>query len=172
MYIPIILGTARQGRMSERPAIWLNAELKKANIDTEIIDVRDYRIEATDNTAKIPQAIKLAEKIKKADALIIVSPEYNYSYPGELKMMMDMLFSDYKGKVVGLCGVSAGGFGGVRCIEHLKLLCVSLRMFPIREAMFFSSVQNIFTHDGKLQDDSQIPKLAKFLDELKGAIKK
>ena len=73
MYIPIILGTARKGRQSEKVANFVLAETKKKNLDSEILDVRDYRIEATDNTEEIPQAEKLSKKIKKADAIIIVS---------------------------------------------------------------------------------------------------
>ncbi len=93
MYIPIILGTARKDRQSERVAQFILRKTLVKNTESEILDVRDYRIEATDNTGQIPQAKKLAKKIKKAVALIIVSPEYNHSYPGELKMMLDVLYS-------------------------------------------------------------------------------
>ena len=80
-------------------------------MESEIIDVRDYLTEATDNTGDSPQAKELAGKITKADGLIIVSPEYNHGYPGELKMMLDMIYEEYTSKPVGFCGVSAGGSG-------------------------------------------------------------
>jgi len=92
MYIPIILGTAREGRQSEKVAKFMLQETLKTGLETEIIDVHDFRIKATDNTEKSPLAKKLAEKVNKVDGFIIVSPEYNHGYPGELKMMLDMLY--------------------------------------------------------------------------------
>jgi len=101
MYIPIILGTAREGRQSEKVADFILHETLNSGLESEIIDVRDYRVEATDNTGELPQAKKLLEEISKADGLIIVSPEYNHGYPGELKMMLDMLYEEYSAKPVG-----------------------------------------------------------------------
>jgi NAD(P)H-dependent FMN reductase len=110
MYIPVILGTARQGRQSEKAARFILREALAASLESEIIDVRDHRIAATDNTGSSPQAQRLAEKVKRADGFIIVSPEYNHGYPGELKMMLDMLFWAYAKKPVGICGKSAWPF--------------------------------------------------------------
>src|SRR3989338_3025803 len=112
MFIPVILGTAREGRQSEKVAALVFKEAGRV-FDTELVDVRDFRISATDNTQKSALAKKLSEKAERADGFIIVSPEYNFSYPGELKMMLDMLYQQYEKKQVGFCVVSAGNFGGV-----------------------------------------------------------
>jgi NAD(P)H-dependent FMN reductase len=172
MYIPIILGTARQGRQSEKVANFMWQEISKAGLDSEIIDVRDYRIIATDNTGELPETKKLAIKINRAEALIIVSPEYNHGYPGELKMMLDMLYKEYTAKPVGFCGVSAGGLGGARVVEQLRLVAVEFHMLPIREALYFSMVQNLFAADGTINDQSYHKRAQVFLDELVGYVKK
>jgi len=166
MYIPIILGTARQGRQSEKVANFMLSETIKAGLQSEIIDVRDYRIEATDSTGELPQAKKLAEKITKADGLIIVSPEYNHGYPGELKMMLDMLYKEYFYKPVGFCGVSIGILGGARVIEQLRLVSIEFHMMPIREALYFSTVQNLFDEKGNIKDESYFKRVETFLNEL------
>ena len=166
MYIPIILGTARQGRQSEKVANFMLAETAKAGLQSEIIDVRDYRIEATDSTGESPQAKKLAEKITKADGLIIVSPEYNHGYPGELKMMLDMLYKEYFSKPVGFCGVSIGILGGSRAVEQLRLVSIEFHMLPIREALYFSTVQNLFDEKGNIKDESYSKRVETFLNEL------
>lgn len=166
MYIPIILGTAREGRQSEKVSNFLFEEIIKNKIESEILDVRDYRIEATDNTGKLSQAQKLSEKINKADALIIVSPEYNHGYPGELKMMLDMLYKEYANKKVGFCGVSIGGFGGTRVVEQLRLISIGYGMLPIREAVYFSTVQNLFDENGKIKDESYHNKVQGLINEL------
>jgi NAD(P)H-dependent FMN reductase len=166
MYIPIILGTAREGRQSEKVAHFMLKELLKVNLESKIIDVRDYRIEATDGSGESSQAKKLAEKINKADSLIIVSPEYNHGYPGELKMMLDLLYKEYAQKPVGFCGVSAGGLGGARVVEQLRQVVIELHMMPIREALYFSVVQNLFAENGEIKDESYYKKVEVFLNEL------
>ena len=166
MYIPIILGTARAGRQSEKVANFVLKEVIKNNLESEIIDVRDYRTSATDNTHESEQAKKLSEKISKADGLIIVSPEYNHGYPGELKMMLDLVYKEYTGKPVGFCGVSAGGLGGARVVEQLRQVVIELHMVPIREALYFPMVQNLFNETGDMKDDSYDSRIKMFLDEL------
>lgn len=154
MNIPVILGTARVGRYSEKVANYVVAQVKKAGLTTELIDVRDHRLAATDNLVEIPQAKNLADKIRKADALIIVMPEYNHGFPGELKMMLDMLYEEYEGKPVGFCGVSAGALGGARGVQLLKLVCSGVGMYPVKEGVYFSNVQQLFDQAGNINDTS------------------
>jgi len=172
MYIPIILGTARKGRYSDKVAKFILEQIKKADFDSEILDVRDYRIGATDNTEEIPMAKKLESKIKKADGIIIVSPEYNHAYPGELKMMLDMLYKQYKNKPLGICGVSAGGMGGARVVEQLGQVAIAFGMLPINGALYFSNVQNLFDENDKIKDDSYFKRTEKFFKGLKELINK
>jgi NAD(P)H-dependent FMN reductase len=175
MYVPVILGTAREGRQSEKAAKYMLQEAKKSGLESEIIDVRDYRTTASDNTQSLPEAKKLAEKISRADALIIVSPEYNHGYPGELKMMLDLLYQQYAKKPVGFCGVSRGGLGGARAVEQLRLVAAELRMVSIREAIYFSGITDLFDVNGEIKDKSYDSRTKTFLDELvwyAGALKK
>ncbi len=166
MYVPIILGTARKGRQSEKVANFVLGEAKKAELDSEIVDVRDYRIDATDNSGESPQAVKLAEKIKKANALVVVAPEYNFNIPGELKMMLDMLYREYSGLPVGIVAVSAGDFGGVRAAQEMKLICVNFCMKPSCETLFFPKVQEQFDENGKMKNEKYYKRASRFLERL------
>jgi NAD(P)H-dependent FMN reductase len=141
-------------------------EVINGGVESEVLDVRDYRVKATDSTGESAQAKKMAEKINKADALIIVSPEYNHGYPGELKMMLDLLYKEYAQKPVGFCGVSIGGLGGARMVEQLRQVVIELHMVPIREAIYFSIVQNLFDESGKIKDESYHNRVQAFLSEL------
>jgi len=152
MYIPVILGTAREGRQSEKAARFIYDLVQKMGPDTEIVDIREYRIVATDNTGDIPQAKKWREKISRADGLIIVSPEYNHTYPGELKIFLDMLYKEYARKPIALCGVSNGPWGGTRGIQALRLTCIALGMHPILETIYFPFIQERFDDEGKIKD--------------------
>jgi len=166
MYIPVILATARTGRQSEKAARFMLQKVREAGLESEIIDVRDFRIPATDNTETSPQAQALAEKVRRADGFLIVSPEYNHGYPGELKMMLDMLFWDFARKPVGICGVSSGPWGGARMTEQLRQVCLAFHMVPTCEAVYFPRVQELFNEDGSIKGQSQHRTAERLLDEL------
>ncbi|MCI0503599.1 NAD(P)H-dependent oxidoreductase [Candidatus Micrarchaeota archaeon] len=167
MYVPVILGTGREGRQSEKVARFILSEAAARGFESEILDVRDYAQKATDNTGKTAAARKLAEKVKNAAAVIIVSPEYNHGYPGELKMMLDLCYGEYAGKPLGICGVSSGPLGGARMVEQLRLVAVELRMQNMREALYFSSVQDMFDDSGAIKDkEAWGRRTKKFFDEL------
>ena len=95
-----------------------------------------------------------------------MAPEYDHGYPGELKMMLDMLYKEFNRKPVGICGVSAGGTGGVRVVEQLRLVAIEFQMVPIREAIYFSNVHKLFDEEGNITDESYIGQTKSFFEEL------
>lgn len=166
LYIPVILGTARQGRMSEHVANFVLGEVQKQkNVETELIDVRKLPLSLDDagEQIKIPE---FSEQMSRADALVIVTPEYNHGYPGLLKHALDTNLKEYIHKAVGVCGVSAGGFGGTRVIENLLPVLRELGLVAIFWDGNFSNVQKLFDENGKLLDESHIRRMDKFLKEL------
>jgi NAD(P)H-dependent FMN reductase len=172
MYVPVILGTGREGRESEKVARFILGEAKGRGFESEILDAREYAPSKTDNTCSAPRLKEFSEKIKKANALIIVSPEYNHGYPGELKLMLDSLYSEYQGKPLGICGVSAGPLGGARAVEQLRLVAVELRMPILREALYFASVQDLFDESGSIKDaEAWRRRTKKFFDELSSRVR-
>lgn len=166
LFIPVMLGTPRQGRMSEHVARFVSGELGKlAGVETELIDVRELNLPTTD----AGEAIKdegFSRACKRADALIIVTPEYNHGYPGLLKHALDTNLKEYIHKAVGVCGVSAGGFGGTRVIENLLPVLRELGLVAISSDGNFSRVGKVFDESGALLDQSYIKYTASFLEEL------
>src|SRR5271157_4099792 len=119
LFIPVILGTVRKGRMSRHAAQLMLTELaKRPNVQTELIDIAEMPLPVDDAGEAIKDAT-FAEKMNRADALAVVSPEYNHGYAGLLKHVLDSCQKEYIHKAVGMVGVSAGIFGGVRGIENL-----------------------------------------------------
>lgn len=164
MNIPIILGTAREGRLSEKAAMFVKSEVELAGHKTEIIDVRDYAPRRTQEQSE--KTAEYRDKINKAEALIIVSPEYNHGYPGELKMLLDSAYPEYAGKPLGICGVSISPMGGCRMAEQVRLVSVELHMTPIREAVYFSSATDLFDEAGVIKDPAYKDRVKKMLEEL------
>ncbi len=172
MFIPIILGTGRKGRKSKMVADFILKEALKNGFKSEILDVRKYIIGITDNTKKSSKAISFKKKIEKSDALIIVSPEYNSGYPGELKLMLDMLYQEYNGKPVGFCGVSLGAFGGIKAVEQLKQVALGLKMVLVSNSLYFPKVSELFNKEGKIKDDLYYKRVFSFLEEVANYAKK
>ena len=166
IFIPVILGTTRQGRMSEHVAKFVFEEVSKRDgVETELIDIREIPLPTTGAGEDIKDS-KFSATVRRADALIIVSPEYNHGYPGLLKHVLDTNLKEYIHKAVGICGVSAGGFGGTRVIENLLPVMRELGLVTIFWDGNFSGVQNIFDASGKLLDQAYIKRIDKFLKEL------
>jgi NAD(P)H-dependent FMN reductase len=166
IFIPVILGTTRQGRMSEHVAKFMFEEVSKRDgVETELIDIREIPLPTTGAGEDIKDA-KFSATVMRADALIIVSPEYNHGYPGLLKHVLDTNLKEYIHKAVGICGVSAGGFGGTRVIENLLPVMRELGLVTIFWDGNFSGVQNIFDASGKLLDQAYVKRIDKFLKEL------
>src|SRR4030067_1048296 len=102
IFIPVILGTSRQGRMSEHVAKFILEEVAKQDgVEAELIDIRNLSLSTSDAGENIKDA-KFSDTVMRADALIIVAPEYNHGYPGLLKHVLDTNLKEYIHKAVGI----------------------------------------------------------------------
>jgi len=165
-FIPVVLGTVRQGRMSEHVARFVHAELsKREGVETELVDIRELNIAADDEGGGARDE-RFTETAARADAFVLVAPEYNHGYPGPLKHALDTNLKEYIHKAVGVVGVSAGPFGGARVIENLLPVLRELGLVTIFWDVNFSSVQKAFDAEGNLTDAAYVRRLEKFFGEL------
>jgi NAD(P)H-dependent FMN reductase len=166
LFIPVILGTTRQGRESENVARFVFEQTKKrADMETELIDVRALPMKLDDAGEQMKDP-KFSATIERCDGLIIVTPEYNHGYPGLLKHALDMNLKEYIHKAVGICGVSAGPFGGARVIEGLLPVMRELGLVTIFWDVNFGNVGTLFDEHGNLLDQNYVHRTDKFLNEL------
>jgi NAD(P)H-dependent FMN reductase len=166
IFIPVILGTNRKGRQSENVARFVHGELvKHSGVETELIDIRSLSI-TTDDAGEAAKNPQFSDTMLRADGFVIVVPEYNHGYPGMLKHVLDTNLKEYIHKAVGVCGVSAGSFGGTRVIESLLPVLRELGLVTIFWDGNFSTVQKIFDENGNLLDHAYVRRIDKFLKEL------
>ena len=167
LFIPVILGTVRKGRASENVAKFVFGEVqKREGVETELIDLRDLNLPVDDAGEQIKDP-KFSATLERADGIVIVTPEYNHGYPGMLKHVLDSNLKEYIHKAVGLCGVSAGGFGGVRVIENPLPVLRELGLVTIFWDGNFSGAQKLFDESGNILDRATHEKrMDKFLGEL------
>lgn len=162
-FLPILLGSAREGRVSDKAAAYIAGLVAKRSIETAIVDPRDYS----------PTALAVRSHpepwnafMTRADGLIIVAPEYNHGYSAPLKAMIDSLHHEYLRKPVAICGCSAGGLGGARVVEQLREVVVELGMVPIKTAVYFSNHMQLWNDDGSIKDPTYESRINILLDEL------
>ena len=166
LFIPLILGTARQGRESEQAARFVFERTKaRAGVETEFIDIRTLPMKLDDAGEQMKDP-KFSATIDRCDGLIIVTPEYNHSFPGLLKHALDMCLKEYIHKAVGICGVSAGPIGGSRVIESLLPVMRELGLVTIFEDVNFGRIGSLFDERGNLLDENFIRRVDGFLNEL------
>ena len=166
LYVPVILGTVRKGRMSLHAARLVSEELgNRAGVETELIDIAKLCLPTNDAGGAVKDP-NFSARLKKADALVIVSPEYNHGYSGLLKHVLDSCLEEYIHKAVGIVGVSAGPFGGTRVIENMLPVMRELGLVTIFWDVNFSNVHKSFAEDGKLLDRLFIGRIDNFVKEL------
>jgi NAD(P)H-dependent FMN reductase len=171
-YIPIILGSTRRGRQSPKVARFLAERMRRSErIETEVLDllacdfpIMEERLRLQDDPP--PGLRELGDKIGRADALVIVTPEYNGGYPGVLKNALDYFLPEYRHKPIALVTVSAGSFGGLSCLAQLRQVALTMGALPIPAAFPISRVQDSFDEDGTPKDPSYEKRATAFIGEL------
>jgi NAD(P)H-dependent FMN reductase len=164
--IPVILGTARKGRMSAHAARFVHGELeKREGVSTELIDVASLPVRLDDNGQGTADPA-FAATMNRADAIVLVAPEYNHAMPGLLKHVLDSCLQEYVHKAAGIVAVSAGPFGGTRVIETSLPVLRELGLVTIFWDVNFGSVGKVFDPNGALLDQSFVRRTDKFLGEL------
>jgi NAD(P)H-dependent FMN reductase len=164
--IPVILGTTRKGRMSAHAAQFMFGQLqKRAGVVTELIDIAQLKL-PVDDAGEAVKDPRFSAAMEGADAVVIVSPEYNHSFPGLLKHVLDSCLKEYIHKAAGIVGVSAGVFGGARMIENFQPVLRELGLVSIFWDVNFGNIQKTFDQNGQILDESYIRRADKFLNEL------
>lgn len=165
-FVPVILGTPRRGRASEHVARFVLEEVRKRpGVETALVDVREVPLPTTDAGEQIKDP-GFSATAGRADAFVLVVPEYNHGYPGMLKHLLDTNLKEYIHKPVGICGVSAGPWGGTRVIENLLPVMRELGLVTIFWDGNFSNVRRLFDETGGILDPAHERRMAKFLNEL------
>ncbi len=167
VFLPVVIGTSRQGRLTEPVANFVFGEVsKRSDMETELIDIRKIPI-GMDDAGEALKDSQFSATVDRADGLILVVPEYNHSFPGLLKHVLDTNLKEYVHKAVGVCGVSAGPFGGARMIQSLLPVLRELGLVTIFSDTYFGNAGKLFNSaTGQINDPAYTGRVARFLDEL------
>lgn len=143
--VAVILGSTRPGRNGEAVAQWVYETAKKRSNDAEFeyVDIKDFDLPLLDEPVPPSRGQynkdhtkTWSAKIQSFDAFIFVTPEYNHGIPGALKNAIDFLYREWNNKAAGF--VSYGSAGGVRSVEHLRLVMAELQIADVRAQVSLS----------------------------------
>ncbi len=152
--------------MSAHVAQFVVGELeKREGVETELIDIQELPL-PVDGAGEDIKDPGFSRKMASADALVLVAPEYNHSFPGLLKHVLDSCLEEYIHKAAGIVGVSAGPFGGTRVVQNLLPVLRELGLMTIFTDLNFSGVGKAFDDEGKLLDMAWARRAGNFFDEL------
>ena len=170
--IPGIAGSLRHGSYN-RAALRAASKLVP---DGAIIDIFELDgipgFDQDEEQYPPPKIVDLKRRIREADAVLIVTPEYNYSVPGVLKNAIDWASRPYgdnvwNGKPAAIMGASTGMIGTARAQYHLRQMFVFLNVFPINQPeVLISNAAGRFDAEGNLTDETTAAFIRQLLNNL------
>ncbi|MEU6699141.1 NAD(P)H-dependent oxidoreductase [Pseudonocardia sp. NPDC046786] len=138
--LAVIVGSTRHGRFAPTVADWVAGHARRrAALEIDVVDLARVALPEVlgGEHDPVPDPVaKLATRLAAADAFLVVTPEYNHSFPAALKTAIDWFFDEWAAKPVGF--VSYGGMGGgLRAVEALRLVFAELHAATVRDVVSF-----------------------------------
>jgi NAD(P)H-dependent FMN reductase len=151
--VAVLAGTTRQQRRSIKAAQYI-ADIGRSieNVEIIFVDPLDFHFDGDGNDPEGKDP-RYSDITAKADAFFVVTPEYNHSFPGSLKRMLDSELENYNHKPVAFAGVSDGNWGGTRAVESLVPAVRETGLVVMSWDVYFPYVQNIFDDNGHISDE-------------------
>jgi NAD(P)H-dependent FMN reductase len=152
IHIALIYGSTRPGRFCDVVGEWAAGEISRRDEFTlDVIDPASFDPWAGADGPAVGAVQTLAARIDRADAIVVVTPEYNHSYPAVLKSLIDSLKDEWQAKPVAF--VSYGGLsGGIRAVEQLRLVFAELHATTLRDSVSFPNAWEQFDASGELHE--------------------
>ncbi|WP_428962588.1 NADPH-dependent FMN reductase [Micromonospora fluostatini] len=149
--VAVIVGSTRVGRFAPTVSTWFVREAATRNdVAVTVVDLADVDLPATLDASATRTATDLARmraQLAEAEAFVVVTPEYNHSYPAPLKNAVDWFYDEWQTKPVAF--VSYGGVsGGLRAVEHLRAVFAEVHATTIRDTVSFHGASRLFDEHG------------------------
>jgi len=150
-----ISGSLRTGSYTTMALKIALDESAKAGAETHFIDLRDYDLVFAGSKSKtaVPGVVRLAGEVRRADGILLGTPEYHGSFSGVLKNALDLMgFDEFEGKMIGLVGVSAGHMGAFDALNSLRNVGRALHAWVVPEQVSLPDASSHFDEQGRLKN--------------------
>lgn len=162
----IVIASIRRGRFGPVPARWLCDETNRGGrIEADVIDLAEARLPEVAGDSAPPAVRDLAPWLAAADAFVVVTPEYNGSFPGSLKTAVDWFRDEWRRKPVGF--VCYGGpAAGLRAVDHLRQVFTDLDAMTVRDTVTIPHHRSAFDPAGQPVDPGLTVAAGRMLEQL------
>lgn len=153
--LAVIIGSTRKGRFGPVPANWFAQQAAEhGDFTVDVVDLLECALPVDigqHEEESHPAVTELGARLSKADAFVVVTPEYNHSFPAPLKAAIDYYGTEWNAKPVGF--VSYGGMvGGQRAVEQLRQVFPEVHAMTVRDTISFVNFWTLFDEDGRPKD--------------------
>jgi NAD(P)H-dependent FMN reductase len=156
--IAVIIGSTREGRAGESIARWfVERPCAREDVALDLIDLAGYTFPHRYPLTPTPQITDFTGRIAAAEAFVIVTPEYNHSFPAPLKQAIDYAYEEWQAKPVGFVAYGHRS-AGRHAIEHLRAVFTELHAVTVRSSVTL----NVLTGG----DDETLGTATAMLDQL------
>jgi len=165
--VAVIIGSTREGRFGPTVAHWFGEQAApRDDMAVDLIDLAEMNLPAAYPKQFGPEVQAYLARLDQADAFVVVTPEYNHSFPAALKQAIDLAKREWQAKPVAF--VSYGGMsGGLRAVEHLRQVFAELHAVTMRDTVSFHNYRRQFDEAGRPVDTAGTSAAAKtLLDQL------
>jgi NAD(P)H-dependent FMN reductase len=162
-----IIASTRENRFAPVIAGWtLEQVRRRTDFVLDVIDLSEMPLQPTLPSAASAEVLAFRQRIAAADTFLVVTPEYNHSFPGPLKIAIDSAYAEWAAKPAAL--VSYGGIsGGLRAVEHLRHVFAELNVFAVRDTVSFHHASDQFDSEGRPKEENTKNRAANaLLDQL------
>ncbi|MBK1788304.1 NADPH-dependent FMN reductase [Prauserella cavernicola] len=165
--VAVLVGSTRKGRVGDTVADWFaGLACRREDLDVTVVDLADFDLPARLPAEPTGEMARLAALIGESDAFVVVTPEYNRSFPASLKQAIDIAYDEWHGKPAGFVSYGCRS-SGLHAVEALRCVFIELHVVTMRDTVSFDLFDDGVDDSGRPADDDELGRtVTAMLDQL------
>ncbi|MCP3782888.1 NAD(P)H-dependent oxidoreductase [Micromonospora sp. A3M-1-15] len=133
--LAVIIGSTREGRIGDRIGRWFVAQARRRDgLAVTVLDLAGYDFPASLPTEPTEAMRSFAQEVNRAEAFVVVTPEYNHSFPASLKQAIDYAYDEWQAKPVGFVSYGCRSVG-LHAVDQLRTVFTALHAMTVRDTV-------------------------------------
>jgi NAD(P)H-dependent FMN reductase len=135
LQVAVIIGSTREGRVGDGVGRWFGEQARRrTDLAVTIVDLADFAFPTNYPGRATPAMVAFVDQIGRAEAFVVVTPEYNHSFPASLKQAIDYAYDEWQAKPVGFVSYGCGSLG-MHAVDHLRTVFTALHAVTMRDSV-------------------------------------
>lgn len=133
--VAVIIGSTREGRVGDGVGRWFGEQARRRDdLAVTIVDLADFAFPASYPVRATPAMAAFVDQVGRAEAFVVVTPEYNHSFPASLKQAIDYAYDEWQAKPVGFVSYGCGSLG-MHAVDQLRTVFTALHAVTMRDSV-------------------------------------